>query len=152
LSEVDNKLKYGNYTEQMGRLKKAMANHFLLEALFIEYAVIEDRTESILRHAGVFNPEKHNTLAGKLSRIADIARGKQSLSYLKVPCQRGGLLNQSRSVAAAARLIHTSFVSLPASSANSLLSDCRDRLTTRSRRVSGMVFTFIQIGIIHCNA
>lgn len=79
MNEVDNSLKYGNYTEQMGRLKKAMANQFLLEALFIEYAVIEDRTESILRHAGVFNPEKHNTLCRKLNRISDIARGKQSL-------------------------------------------------------------------------
>lgn len=79
MSISDNTLKHGNYTEQMGRLKKAMAYHFLLEALFIEYAVIEDRTESILRHAGVFNPDKHNTLCRKLNRIADIARGKRSL-------------------------------------------------------------------------
>ena len=79
MSETDNMLKFGNYKEQMGRLKKAMANHFLLEALFREYAVIEDRTESILRHAGVFNPEKHTTLCRKLNRIADLARGKRSL-------------------------------------------------------------------------
>ena len=79
MGDADNSLKYGNYREQMGRLKKAMANHFLLEALFIEYAVIEDRTESILRHAGVFNPEKHGTLCRKLNRIADLARGKRSL-------------------------------------------------------------------------
>lgn len=63
----------------MGRLKKAMASHFLLEALFIKYAVIEDRTESILRHAGVFNPEKHDTLAKKIRRIKEIARGRQFL-------------------------------------------------------------------------
>lgn len=79
MSEIDNKLKYGNYTEQMGRLKKALANHFLLEALFIEYAVIEDRAESILRHAGVYNPDKHNTLCRKLNRIADIVKAKKSL-------------------------------------------------------------------------
>ena len=79
MGDADNLLKYGNYKEQMGRLKKAMANNFLLEALFIEYAVIEDRTESILRHAGVFNPEKHDTLARKLNRISEIARGKKSL-------------------------------------------------------------------------
>lgn len=79
MGDADNSLKYGNYKEQMGRLKKAMANRFLLEALFIEYAVIEDRTESILRHAGVFNPEKHDTLARKLNRISDIARGKAFL-------------------------------------------------------------------------
>ena len=79
MSEVDSALKYVNYKEQMGRLKKAMANHFLLEALFIEYAVIEDRTESILRHAGVFNPDKHDKLWKKLSRIEEIARGKRFL-------------------------------------------------------------------------
>ncbi len=81
MGDADNSLKYGNYKEQMGRLKKAMANCFLLEALFIEYAVIEDRTESILRHAGVFNPEKHGTLVRKLNRIADIAKGKKSLLH-----------------------------------------------------------------------
>ena len=60
-------------------MKKAMGSGFYLEAMFIEYAVIEDRTESILQHAGVFNPEKHNTLARKLNRIADLARGKKAL-------------------------------------------------------------------------
>ena len=91
LREVDNMQKYGNYTEQLGRLKKAMTNHFLLEALFIEYAVIEDRTESILRHAGVFNSEKHNTLCRKLNRIADILRSKKSLlrKYITVETING---------------------------------------------------------------
>ena len=74
-----NMQKYNNYREQMGRLKKAVANHFLLEALFIEYAVIEDRTEAILRYAGIFNPEKHTTLCRKLNRIADITRSKKSI-------------------------------------------------------------------------
>lgn len=71
--------KYGNYKEQMGRLKKAMDNHFLLEALFIEYAIMEDRCESLLRHSGAFNPEKHKTINSKLNRIADLARDKKSL-------------------------------------------------------------------------
>ena len=39
--------KYLNYKEQMVRLKKAMAAQFYLEAIFIEYAVMEDRLESI---------------------------------------------------------------------------------------------------------
>ena len=71
--------KYGNYKEQMGRLKKAMDNHFLLEALFIEYAIMEDRCESLLRHSGVFNPEKHDTINKKLNRIAELVRNKKSL-------------------------------------------------------------------------
>lgn len=79
MGDSEDKLKYDNYKEQMGRLKKAMANHFLLEAICIEYNIIEDRTESILRHAGVFDPEKHNTLAKKIRRIKEIARGKRFL-------------------------------------------------------------------------
>lgn len=78
-SEITNMEKYGNYKEQMGRLKKAMDNHFLLEALFIEYAIMEDRCESILRHRGVFNPEKHDTINKKLNRIAELVRNKKSL-------------------------------------------------------------------------
>lgn len=76
---MENMQKYGNYTENMGQLKKAMASHFFLEAVFIEYAVIEDRTESILRHTGVFNPEKHNTLAKKIGKIKEVSRNKNAL-------------------------------------------------------------------------
>ncbi len=45
-------LKYENYQEQFKRLNTAMRSGFNLEAMFIEYAIMEDRTESILRHAG----------------------------------------------------------------------------------------------------
>ena len=78
-SEITNMEKYGNYKEQMGRLKKAMDNHFLLEALFIEYAIMEDRCESLLRHSDAFNPERHKTINGKLNRIAELVRNKKSL-------------------------------------------------------------------------
>lgn len=78
-SEITNMEKYGNYKEQMGRLKKAMDNHFLLEALFIEYAIMEDRCESLLRHSDAFNPEKHDTINKKLNRIAELVRNKKSL-------------------------------------------------------------------------
>ena len=47
----DNQLKYENYKEQIKRLNSAISHGFNLEAMFIEYAIIEDRTESILRHA-----------------------------------------------------------------------------------------------------
>lgn len=79
ISEITNMEKYSNYKEQMGRLKKAMDHHFLLEALFIEYAIMEDRCESLLRHSGVFNPERHDTINKKLNRIADLARNKKAL-------------------------------------------------------------------------
>ena len=76
---VSNIQKYFNYQEQMVRLKKAMAAQFYLEAIFIEYAVMEDRLESILRHSGVFNPERHNTIQAKLRRVSELRRAKKCL-------------------------------------------------------------------------
>ena len=52
---IDNQQKYANYREQFQRLNKALAGGFNLEAMFIEYAIIEDRTESVLRHAGLWD-------------------------------------------------------------------------------------------------
>lgn len=76
---VNNEQKHINYTEQMGRLKKALKYEFYIEAIAIEYAVMEDRLESILRHEGVFNPEKHGSLARKLSRVRELRRRDKSL-------------------------------------------------------------------------
>ena len=78
-SVLDNREKYGNYKEQMGRLKKAMNSGFYIEAIAIEYAVIEDRMESILRHSNKYNPDKHNTLNKKLNRVSELQRNKTGL-------------------------------------------------------------------------
>ena len=51
MEKTENHLKYENYKEQIKRLNSALAHGFNLEAMFIEYAIMEDRTESILRHA-----------------------------------------------------------------------------------------------------
>ena len=51
MEKAENQLKYENYREQFTRLKSALNGGFNLEAMFIEYAIMEDRTESILRHA-----------------------------------------------------------------------------------------------------
>ena len=48
---TSNQQKYKNYKEQFRRLNKALSNEFNLEAIFIEYAIMEDRTESALRYA-----------------------------------------------------------------------------------------------------
>ena len=77
--QIDNMQKYVNYKEQFGRLKKAMTYEFYLEAIFIEYAIIEDRLESVLRHSGKFNPQKHISLNTKLSRIKEMQREKNGL-------------------------------------------------------------------------
>ena len=51
MDKTENQLKYENYREQFKRLNSALHSGFNLEAMFIEYAIMEDRTESILRHA-----------------------------------------------------------------------------------------------------
>ena len=52
MSAISNEEKQNNYRIQFQRLKKAMDNAFFLEAIFIAYAIMEDRTESILAYEG----------------------------------------------------------------------------------------------------
>lgn len=45
--------KYEVYRSMNENLSKAMRSGFYYQAIFIEYAIIEDRCSSVLRHAGV---------------------------------------------------------------------------------------------------
>ena len=87
VSPADNAQKHENYREQFNRLKRALTSEFFLEAIFIEYTIIEDRTESILHHAGkwdlcVKQQRGHFvTLEKKIGYIKEIAREKKSLAY-----------------------------------------------------------------------
>ena len=47
---TENQLKYNNYKEQFKRLNKAINSCFFLEAMFIAYAIMEDRSDSILSY------------------------------------------------------------------------------------------------------
>ena len=79
---IDNRQKYFNYKTQMVRLKKAISSEYYLEALFIEYAIIEDRTEAILRYEGNSIKCKEGgfvSIDKKLNKISAIAREKKSL-------------------------------------------------------------------------
>ena len=84
---ADNTQKHENYREQFNRLKRALASEFYLEAIFIEYTIIEDRTESILRHAGKWDSylKKRGryqvTLDSKIAYIQDFAREKKSIAH-----------------------------------------------------------------------
>ena len=70
MEPLTNAQKYANYKTQMGRLERAIKEHFLLEALFIEYAIMEDRAESILLHAGrTVGPRE-----GLVQKLKDIAK------------------------------------------------------------------------------
>ncbi len=84
-----NMQKYLNYKEQMGRLKKALANQFYLEAIFIEYAIMEDRLESVLRHSGKWNPKPDTfvSLDKKKKTVAKMAEEKKSLAHKYFPVE-----------------------------------------------------------------
>lgn len=75
--------KYYNYKEQFKRLNKAIKVGFYLEAMFIEYAILEDRTDAILRYEGnsiKVKGDKPPSINKKLNKIKTIAREKKSLS------------------------------------------------------------------------
>jgi len=65
----NNQSKHDRYVELYSDLKKAISSRFFLEAIFIEYAILEDRTMSILTHAGRYNETLHGTLNKKISEI-----------------------------------------------------------------------------------
>ena len=81
----DNMQKYENYKTQFKRLKKAFDYNFHMEAIFIEYAIIEDRAEAILRYEGNEIKQKNENefipIARKLSKISTIAREQNSISH-----------------------------------------------------------------------
>ena len=80
----DNMQKYHNYKEQMERLKKALNNNFYLEAIFIEYAVIEDRLESILRHAAKEWKDKNDrpfSITKKIRSVKELTGNKKSIEH-----------------------------------------------------------------------
>lgn len=80
---TNNMQKYLNYREQIGRLKKALSNQFYLESIFIEYAIMEDRLESILRHSGKWNPKPNQfvSIDAKRKKVAKLAEEKRSLAH-----------------------------------------------------------------------
>ena len=83
--EIDPMQKYVNYKEQCARLNKALKNEFYLEAIFIEYAILEDRTESILQREGLWGAYM-KTRKGKMpnidSKLTFIRSHAQSKKYL----------------------------------------------------------------------
>ena len=66
---INNEEKREVYLHLKVRLKKALSSGFWLEACMIEYAIIEDRTASILLHAGITDKGWEKKLANKLNSI-----------------------------------------------------------------------------------
>ena len=80
---ADNMQKYENYKEQFKRLKKAFDYKFYMEAIFIEYAIMEDRTDAILRYeSNEIKPKNERefiSITRKLNRVRKIAEQNKSL-------------------------------------------------------------------------
>lgn len=82
---INNDEKYDNYKIIYAKLNKALKNEFYLEAIFIEYAIMEDRLNSILVTA---KKEKASqlSLARKLTSIKNYIQLQSSVlgCYLKL--------------------------------------------------------------------
>ena len=78
-NQISNMQKHKNYRDNFTKLKRALELEFYYEAIFIEYSIIEDRTESILRHADKWeaylkkhrrgNPLREPTIESKIKYI-----------------------------------------------------------------------------------
>ena len=78
---ITNEEKQEAYVKLKTRLKKALASGFWLEACMIEYAIIEDRTASILLHAGITDKGWEKKLSNKLNSIElQIGKGHPIIS------------------------------------------------------------------------
>lgn len=68
--------KYEIYKQLSSDLTKAMKQGFYYEAIFIEYAILEDRLASVLKYAGVLTMEKagNQNIAKKIN---DIRKSKE---------------------------------------------------------------------------
>ena len=66
--------KYEVYKSMNENLSKAMRSEFYYQAIFIEYAILEDRCSSVLKYAGIKYRDKAGRdikVSAKLRKIAD---------------------------------------------------------------------------------
>ena len=84
---TDNQQKYLNYKEQFKRLNRAIANGFNLEAMFIAYSIMEDRSESVLKHAGKYDryieklKGRNPSIDSKIKEIQKCRSNRKDLMY-----------------------------------------------------------------------
>ena len=74
MEKVKNYKKQAKYAELMERLAKALKEEFYYEAIFIEFAVFEDRTSSLLRHGGISTLDDKGRELGLHDKIKFIKR------------------------------------------------------------------------------
>ena len=69
MEKVKNYKKQAKYADLITRLNKALNEEFYYEAIFIEFAMFEDRTSSLLRHAGISTLDDNGRDLGLLDKI-----------------------------------------------------------------------------------
>ena len=74
MEKVKNYKKQAKYAELMKRLDKALKEEFYYEAIFIEYALFEDRTSSLLRHACISTLDENGRDLGLHDKIKIIKK------------------------------------------------------------------------------
>ena len=79
-SNANNHQKYENYRVQISRLTSSHKGRFYLEAIFNEYAIMEDRLKSVLRHAGKWHPKDgiFNIFDAKVKKVAELTEEKKT--------------------------------------------------------------------------
>ena len=86
-NSITNEEKRQVYAILKTKLKIAMQQGFYLEALLLEYAIMEDRLTSILRHSGITYLQSNGEEIGikkKLDKISNAIRSKRLPIYRKV--------------------------------------------------------------------
>ena len=84
---TDNQQKYLNYKEKFKRLNRAIASGFNLEAMFIAYSIMEDRSESVLKHAGKYEKylkkrgNRNPSIESKIKEILKCRSNRKDLMY-----------------------------------------------------------------------
>lgn len=84
---TDNQQKYLNYKEQFKRLNRAIASGFNLEAMFIAYSIMEDRSESVLKHSGKYDryieklKGRNPSIDSKIKEILKCRSNRKDLMY-----------------------------------------------------------------------
>ena len=85
--------KYEIYKQLSSDLTKAMKQGFYYEAIFIEYAILEDRLASVLKYAGVPTTKKKGGNKSIAEKIDDIRKKKEFSSKFVRDCLSFELLD-----------------------------------------------------------
>ena len=85
--QITNEEKRQVYATLKTKLKIAIQQEFYLEALLLEYSIMEDRLSSILRHSGISylrGDGEEISIQKKLDKVSNAIRSKRLPIYKKV--------------------------------------------------------------------